>query len=145
MKTKLLLLSIVFAAFTSCTKDAAETTSISENSLSTLALSEGTILQHSLVSGNESWNIKMNDVASQAYSKGRKNYPLHSMLVKEKHNASGAITGFDIMYKVPGDNNAEDGWLYEELNPDGQVINGVSAKGTACKSCHVSNSRISLH
>jgi Cytochrome P460 len=145
MKTQLLLFAIAFTAMTSCTKDAAENTSISESSLSTLALSEETILQRSLFTGNETWNIKTNDVASNAYSKGKKNFPLHAMLVKEKHDASGAITGFDIMYKVPGDSNAEDGWLYEEVDSEGKVINGVSAKGVACKSCHVAGSRINLH
>ncbi len=145
MKTKLLSIAIAIAAMTSCTKDAAENTGISESSLSTLALSEGSVLQRSLVSGDQTWSIKTNEVASRAYSKGKKDYPLHSMLVKEKHNASGAITGFDIMYKVPGDINAVDGWLFEEVNADGQVIQGVSEKGIACNSCHVSGERKSLH
>ena len=130
---------------TSCTKDAAENTSISESSLSTLALSEGSVLQRSLVSGDQTWSIKTNEVASKVYAKGKKVYPLHSMLVKEKHNTSGAITGFDIMYRVPGDVNAVDGWLFEEVNADGQVIQGVSEKGIACNSCHASRGRLSLH
>ncbi len=147
MKTKLLsfAITIAIAAMTSCTKDAAENTNISESSLSNLALSEGSVLQRSLVSGDQTWNIKTNEVASKAYAKGKKDYPLHSMLVKEKHNASGAITGFDIMYKVPGDINAVSGWLFEEVNADGHVIQGVSEKGVACNSCHVSGARISLH
>ena len=140
------MFAIACMALPSCTKEEASDSSISDAALSTMATSDGVLLKQSLTTGNhEQWNIKMNKVAALAYSEGRKEMPLNSMLIKEKHDATGAITGIDIMYRTSGDPNAPDGWLFESIDAHGQVLNSVNGKGMECKSCHTTGTRSVLH
>jgi hypothetical protein len=140
MKTNLLhlLLAGSIACLASCTKDTSNETSISDNGISSVATSTGgTDMIRSVNNDNETWNIRMNDVASEAKAGGCTAYPNHAMLIKEKHDANGNIIGYDVMYKDPGNANAAgDGWVYVELSGDGKIIYGSNMKGASCQNCH---------
>jgi len=144
MKTKLLLVVIAFiATMASCTKDLTCENKISENGISSVATSsDGNALTSSIINEDRTlWNIKMNDVAANAKENGFTEYPAHSMIIKEKHDADGNITGYDVMYKDPSDENSVDGWLYIGLSADGNVIYNANARGASCQSCHSSGGK----
>jgi hypothetical protein len=109
-----------------------------------MATSDGLEMKKAVDVGNEHWNIKMNDIASNAIANGCKNFPNNSLLVKEKHDASGAITGFDIMLRTSGDFRSENGWLFRQLDNHGGLVGGGS-KNLNCNSCHAQESQTSKH
>ena len=132
-------------AITSCTKEAENSASISDVTLASIATSNDFQFQRSINRDeNSRWKIQMNDVASKVYAEGRNDYPTNSIIVKEKHDASGAISGYDIMYNAPGDPNSDGEWLYSSVDVHGEVIIGVNDKGTSCKNCHSGISNKSL-
>ena len=149
MKTKLLLLVIPFVSFmVSCTKDSVDSANISDNALSAMAVSGSgfDVVHLTRTTDNSEWKIKMNDVASKAYAESCKNFPVNSMIVKEKYDASGSLTGYDVMYKSPGDVNSKDGWLWSQLSYDGRVIYASNMKGASCQSCHAPQGKgVTLH
>jgi hypothetical protein len=140
MKTNLLQLILAgcIACMASCTKDASNETSASDNGISSVATSAGgTEMVRSVNSDNQTWDIKMNDVAANAKAGGCTAYPNKAMLIKEKHDANGNIIGYDVMYKDPtNENSASDGWVYIELSGDGKIIYGSNMKGASCQNCH---------
>jgi hypothetical protein len=138
MKTNLLLIIFAcIAGMVSCTKDVSNEASISDNGISSVATStDGNVVMKSVNNDNQVWNIKMNDVASKAKATGCTDYPNHSMIIKEKHDANGNIVGYDVMYKDLSNQNSTDGWLYVELSGDGKVIYNSNLKGTSCQNCH---------
>src|SRR5687768_2147317 len=111
MKTKLLLLSFCIALFTfsSCTKESDCGANISDESVSRLASEDGFTFMTSasrLMSTVDSCRIRMNEIAQIAYNNGvRSDFPANSMFVKEKYDAAGNVTGFDIKYRAPADPN----------------------------------------
>ena len=141
MKTTLLVFYLCIVGLISCTKDASEETNISNVALSSMATSSDdlVLIRTTRSKENTDWKIKMNAVASKAYSEG-KNFPVNSMIIKEKYNASGKISGYDIMYKAPADKNSSNGWLWSQVSADGHVIYNASKKGASCQNCHETQS-----
>ena len=69
-------------------------------------------------------------------------FPMGSLIVKELFDApTGPVSAYAIMRKVPGNTNAEGGWLWGEYYADGRVVHNVAQKGDGCISCHSTNSR----
>jgi len=131
----------------SCTKDCDDDANISQNSLSSMATSqEGFVMIRATKGDNGGqWNIKMNDVAARAYAEGCRNFPMNSMIVKEKRDAEGNVAGYGVMYRTSGDALASsDGWIYSELNEDGELIPLPDNKSTSCQSCH-RQTKVSIH
>jgi hypothetical protein len=145
MKKYLLLFIVAGLAITSCTKEAENSASISDVTLASLATSGDFQFQRT-VNRNENarWKIQMNDVSSKVYAEGKSDYPANSMIVKEKYDASGVVSGYDIMYNAPGDPNSDGEWLYSSVDVHGGIIIGVNNKGTSCKNCHSGVSNKSL-
>ncbi len=143
MKTKLLLcITALVAMMASCTKDLSCENKISENGISSVATSGDNAVMGNIINDDQSsWNIRMNDVAADASTAGCTEYPAHSMIIKEKHDANGNITGYDVMYKDPADENSSNGWIYIGLSADGTVIYNANEKGANCQNCHNSNGR----
>jgi hypothetical protein len=140
MKSNLLLLiPALFITLVSCTKDADESASISDASVNTMANSEDLVLSRTTHTDAGDWQIKMNSVAAKAAAEGIKNFPVNSMLVKEKHDANGNITGYAMMLKAPGDPNAVDGWLWSEYDAQQHLIYSNSERAVNCQSCHVAS------
>jgi hypothetical protein len=141
MKTNLLLILILFVGMmASCTKEMTCENKVSENGISTVATSvDGSASVRNIVNDDmSSWNIRMNDIAANARSNDIANFPNHSMIIKEKHDANGNIIGYEVMYRDPSDENAVDGWIYLGLAPDGTIIYNANLKGASCQSCHKS-------
>jgi hypothetical protein len=138
MKSYLLLIvSALSISLASCTKDSDDSASVSDATLSSMSSTDDLVLIRSVKTDNNSeWKIKMNDVAARAYAEGVKNYPLNSMIVKEKYDASGKLTATDVMYHSPADKNEFEGWLWSESNSDGQIIYSTADRGMSCQGCH---------
>jgi hypothetical protein len=85
------------------------------------------------------WNIKMNTIASQAYAKGATTFPMNSLIVKEKVDQSGKMTGYATMFRTTSDPNSSNGWVWTEYDASGHVIYDASNKGASCQSCHASS------
>jgi hypothetical protein len=148
MKTKLLLSVIALvSSMISCTKDDCDSANVSDNTISAMTtVSDGFDLIHSSrTNDNSEWKIKMNDVASKSFAEGSKNFPNNSMIVKEKYDASGMLTGYDVKFKAPADVNSVDGWLWSQLSSDGRVIYASNLKGASCQSCHSTQGKRMMH
>ena len=138
MKNTLLLIALVSFAFVSCTKDVEDTAGISDVSLSSMATSPDgfSVSRASHGDGNANWTIKMNDVAANAYAKGL-SYPVNSMLVKEKHDESGNVSGYDVMLRTGSAHSGSfNGWMLSSLNAEGEVIFSNGERAANCQSCH---------
>lgn len=137
MKSTLLLIVPAFLLmFTSCTKEADESASISDATLSTMASSEDLTLARTTYNDGSEWQIKMNSVAAKAYAEGIKNFPVNSMIVKEKRDANGKVIRTAVMYNAPGDRNSVDNWLWSEFDAERHVIYSASERALNCQSCH---------
>jgi len=64
-------------------------------------------------------------------------FPTGSILVKEVYTG-GNLDLYAVMKKDPSNGNASSGWTWAEYDTDGSTITSVTAKGTACVSCHAS-------
>lgn len=62
-------------------------------------------------------------------------FPTGSLIVKEVQT-NGALSLLAIMKKDPNHEQAAEGWLWAEYDPDGSVVISVSKKGKQCTSCH---------
>ena len=62
-------------------------------------------------------------------------FPSGSIIVKEV-TSGGSVSLYAVMKKDPGNDNAGNGWLWGEYNPDGSTAFSVSKKGDGCISCH---------
>jgi hypothetical protein len=137
MKSKLLLIVSVCIAMVSCTKDTEDQTSLSSTALNTMSTSDGLVLMRTTsIDENNQWRIKMNDVAAKALSENIKNFPNNSLIVKEKINSAGEVTGYATMLKTSGDHNASNGWIWTEFGKNGEVIYNEGERGANCQSCH---------
>ncbi|MEO8211399.1 MAG: cytochrome P460 family protein [bacterium] len=64
-------------------------------------------------------------------------FPEESMIVKEVYGSKGgALTRYEIMYKLHGASNSASGWVWSELAADGTPIYTSINKGDQCISCH---------
>lgn len=146
MKTYVLLIISAFViSLGSCTKDAGSDANVSQTSLSSMAVTQdGFVVVRTSHENNGIWNIKMNDIAASAYANGSKSFPANSMIVKEKRNSSGMITGYASMYRSTGDPNSSNGWVWNEYNKEGHIIYDASRKGNSCQSCHIQNN-VAIH
>jgi len=136
MKNTLLLIALVSFAFVSCTKDVEDTAGISDVSLSSMATSPDGFSVSRTSHGDANWTIKMNDVAANAYAHGLA-YPVNSMLVKEKHDESGSISGYDVMLRTGSTHSGSfNGWVLSSLNANGEVIFTDGERAVNCQSCH---------
>jgi hypothetical protein len=140
----LLVASASLFTMVSCTKDAGDSAALSSNeTVSMNVTSEDFQFIRTAYPDNKSkWNIKMNDIAAAAYAQGLNNYPDHSVIIKEKRDSEGAITGYDVLQKVPGDKNSVEGWLWLSFDHLGTVIYDEKQKGTTCQSCHSADRKI---
>ena len=138
MKSNLLLIaSACMLSLIACTKDQDNSTNISDVSLSAMTSSDDLITMRTTGSETkEQWVIKMNEAASRIHSHDLNQYPANSMIVKEKHGTDGKISGYDVMYRSPGDANSVDGWLMCELDGNKNIIYSAAQKGVTCNSCH---------
>lgn len=60
-----------------------------------------------------------------------------SAIVKELYDQPGIIALYAIMYKKSDHPNAdEDGWVWTEIKPSGEVAIPSSDRGAACRGCH---------
>lgn len=60
-----------------------------------------------------------------------------SLVVKELIDNASAVERYAILYKKPGDPNADaNGWVWGYINADGSVVVPASAKGSSCAGCH---------
>lgn len=143
MKSYLLVLLIAASSvFVSCTKESCDETTISTETINNMAVTpDDLVFMRTIDKGNGKWKIRMNDIASNAYSKGT-GYPPNSMIVKEKYDVSGTITGYDVMYRAPIDANASGGWLWSQADNTGHVIYDYTKQGKNCQSCHVNQNNI---
>ena len=132
----ILLLAGFIGTMVSCTKDTNDDTTMSTASLSSMSTSSDLSVVRVKNSDNGKWNIKMNAIASAAYAKSCSNFPLNSLIVKEKLDAAGNMTGYATMFRTSGDPNSANGWVWTEYASDGHVIYDASNKGVACQSCH---------
>jgi len=63
------------------------------------------------------------------------NFPDSSLIVKELFTGP-AITTLAIMFKLRGAPNAGNGWVWSELDIQGNVKISSASKGAGCISCH---------
>ena len=76
----------------------------------------------------------LDDSAAQLVSAS---FPEESMIVKEVYfNSGGPLRRYVVMYKKEASANSNGGWVWNEMEPDGDVIYSASSNGTACISCH---------
>lgn len=138
------ILTVIAAIFVmqSCTKekDDNSTSSLSDQSIARIAQSSNDfeyVNSTARTTTQSSFRIKMNGVAARAYRAGQTaDFPLNSMLVREALNASGEVTGYDIMYRTNSDGNSSHGWVWTQADEDGHVLIGADQKGVQCQTCH---------
>lgn len=65
-------------------------------------------------------------------------FPDGSLIVKEVIKG-GSTDLFAIMQKKPSSSLSNQGWLWNEFEPNGDLIISVSDKGDACVGCHRGN------
>jgi hypothetical protein len=69
----------------------------------------------------EKENIYVNPVASEAISKDEPEFPLGSIIVREKYAADKTLQKINVAYRVGG-NEETDGWFAADYAPDGEVM-----------------------
>lgn len=61
----------------------------------------------------------------------------NSLIVKELLNSSSVLERYAILYKKPGNANADaNGWVWGYINADGSVAAPAADKGSSCNGCH---------
>lgn len=140
---KLATLSLLSIALlmVSCSREADEATSLSDEALiSMVKQTEAIDVSSSVVRMKaQDFRIKMNAIAQNTLSANGKmsvTYAVNSMLVKEYFDHNGLVTGYDVMYKAPADPNSSDGWLWASYDENGNPTYPVAMKGAKCNSCH---------
>ncbi len=86
---------------------------------------------------NATARAAMNDSISRLSAEA---FPDESMIVKEVYDIPGGpLKAYAIMFKMK--NNAENagGWLWNETDPQGNVLYSVTKRGDECISCHSTN------
>ena len=142
MTKKLYLFICVIAGMAmmqSCTKEVETSASVSDQTLSRMSQSTNDFVYLTSAATMSSFRIRMNKTASEAYQKGeRLNFPANSMFVKEKLNAAGQVSAYDIMYRSSADPHSSNGWVWTETDEHGNVTYGSENKGANCQNCHAS-------
>jgi hypothetical protein len=81
--------------------------------------------------------IAMHDVDSAGHVLPGAVFDDGALIVKELYDSPGHLYRYAIMYKKPGNGNADsDGWIWCEARPGGEVTTPASEQGSACRSCH---------
>jgi hypothetical protein len=140
---KKLLLSVcaisTIITFQSCTKDADNNGTVSDASISQLAMHNDFVYTNSnnrIAANTESaFAVKMNKEAASVFNGDFSSLPPNSIIVKEKFT-NGKISGYDVKYKAPSDPSSVNGWLWTSLDENGNTIDPVEIKGQKCQSCH---------
>ncbi|MFZ1687648.1 MAG: cytochrome P460 family protein [Flavobacteriales bacterium] len=66
-----------------------------------------------------------------------------AVVVKELYTAPGALALYAIMLKQADHPNADqDGWVWAEITPSGEVAIPSSDRGAACRGCHSQSGNI---
>ena len=133
-KIRLFIVPALFLTLFSCTTDEDHPAGISDASLSSMS-GDDLVLVRTVDAGGSVWNIKMNESAARAYASNLA-FPPNSMIVKEKLNADGAPSGYDIMYNAPADGNSHDGWLWTGLDEQRQLVFSSAERALSCQGCH---------
>ena len=67
-------------------------------------------------------------------------FPDESMIVKEVYdNPGGPLKAYAIMFKMKNNADNAGGWLWNETDPQGNVLYSVTKRGIECVSCHTTN------
>lgn len=66
-------------------------------------------------------NIYVNPVASEAIEKNEDEFPIGSIIVREKYSAENELQKINVAYRVGG-NEETSGWFAADYAPDGQVM-----------------------
>lgn len=95
-----------------------------------------------------SWiRVRFNSIAKAALTDNGKlpagaEFPAGSIIVKEMYGSQqGGLRLLAVMQKNKNHALANDGWLWNEYEPDGKVFYSISEKGSGCVSCHGTNDR----
>ncbi|MFN8166183.1 MAG: cytochrome P460 family protein [Bacteroidia bacterium] len=145
MTRKLTLFACLFAGMAlmqSCTKETDSQATVSDQTLSRMA-SDNSGFTYMPASTMSTSKIKMNSIAAAARSTG--NYPSNSMIVKEKYDAQGTLTGYDIMYRSSADHNSSGGWVWTSSDVHGNITYGSENRGASCQNCHSSQGFVSRY
>jgi hypothetical protein len=138
MKISLIVFALFFLTLASCTKEHDDAAQISDVSLNSMAMSQdGFILMRTTnPDGKGDWKIKMNDIASKAYSEGAATYPVNSMIIKERHDQAGHLAGYDVLFRTIAHGNSFEGWMLSSYSANGEVLYSDGARAANCQSCH---------
>ena len=66
-------------------------------------------------------NIYVNPIASEAIAKNEDEFPIGSIIVREKFSAENNLQEINVAYRVGG-NEETDGWFAADYAPNGQVM-----------------------
>ena len=145
-RTGLLVTAVMFASIlTSCGDDT--TTKSLDGQLYDESTADGLIyyrngevLAGQSPSPHGAFKLAFNDIAQAALDTSGELpvgavFPEGSLIVKEIQT-NGTLSLLAVMKKESGNDNAAEGWLWSEYDPDGSVVIGVSKKGTSCTGCH---------
>lgn len=148
MKNKAIALSLLMASLItmhSCKKDKSDTEA--DNALYSEVAStgysyyqNGNVLPRVSPSPHGNFKLRFNAKALSALdSTGElppgSSFPSGSIIVKEVFSGS-SVSLYAVMKKDPSNDNAGNGWVWAEFNPDGSAAFSVVKKGDGCISCH---------
>lgn len=136
-----LALAGVLFLLSSCSQETDNMPGISDAALNSLVKQTDLSDYSNPVTKNRSEGIRiLSSLKHSAASKGL--YANNTLFVKEYHDARGAVTAYDVMYKASADPSASDGWLWASFDADGNTTYSVNMRGATCKSCHGGGSEI---
>ncbi|MBK7911341.1 MAG: hypothetical protein ACO1G7_10845 [Bacteroidota bacterium] len=118
MKQRLLTLGVIAAvlSLSACMKEADSSAGLSDNALSARI-------------GQSSVSNQNGDLNDGVLSLRNRESLVHS------HMVDGQLV-HDVVLRAENDPNAVGGLLWARFTTDGNVIDGVSSRGTSCNSCH---------
>jgi hypothetical protein len=154
MSTKFLKFSVVvvgsvfFCCFSCAYDDLSSSNENESDSLLLATLNEngysyfqgGKTLQPAPASPHGEFKLRFNQTALSALDATgklplRASFPDGSVIVKEVYSGN-VISVFAVMKKSRNDINANNGWIWAELAPTGEVYFSVKQHGSGCVSCH---------
>ena len=100
----------------------------------------GNLLDAASGSPHGSFKLRFNATAKNVLEKdgelpAGKQFPEGSLIVKDIYKG-GKLTLYAIMKKTLSDDNTGNGWLWNEIEPNGTVVFSVGKRGNGCISCH---------
>ncbi len=160
MKTILVFSFIIFSCISACVSDKEEGVFISDAVLNNQLQNITSFTYYknntdTLISDQSSPHfpyvrIRFNPKAMSAMNNSAdkllsQSFPDESMIVKEIYNQKGgSLLNYAVMYKLRNAVNNGSGWIWSEIEPDGNVIYSASRKGDQCVSCHASGTNSDL-